>query len=308
MKNHQFRKSLFSLVCCLCFSTLFSQQVPDTSFTYPIKKARYSENKGPIIYIDGAHHNFHTIDGRYQTFANVVAADGYQMKGSNEAFSKEVLSGCRILVISNPLHESNQGNWNLPTPSAFTEAEIKAVKEWVKSGGRLFLIADHMPFGGATYDLGKAFGVEWSNGFAMDNRRRSPEHFTRENGLLLVGPITEGQNEDERIDDVVTFTGSAFQLPKGATPILQLDQHYTLLEPEQAWQFEEDTPFKSGSGWYQAAHLTHGKGKVVVFGEAAMFSAQLGGPNQRPFGMNEPEAKQNPQLLLNIIHWLDEGK
>ena len=48
-----------------------------------------------------------------------------------------------------------------------------------------------------------------------------------------------------------------------------------------------------------------GKGKVVVFGEAAMFSAQLGGPDKIKFGMNNDIAPENFQLLLNIIHWLD---
>jgi hypothetical protein len=49
----------------------------------------------------------------------------------------------------------------------------------------------------------------------------------------------------------------------------------------------------------------YGKGRVVVFGEAAMFTAQVQGPQKRKMGMNLPTAKQNPQLLLNIIHWLD---
>ena len=48
----------------------------------------------------------------------------------------------------------------------------------------------------------------------------------------------------------------------------------------------------------------YGKGRVAVFGEAAMFSAQLAGPERRPVGMNKPEAPQNPQFLLNLIHWL----
>ena len=47
-----------------------------------------------------------------------------------------------------------------------------------------------------------------------------------------------------------------------------------------------------------------GKGRVAIFGEAAMFSAQLAGPQKRPMGMNDPVAKQNPQFLLNIMHWL----
>lgn len=53
------------------------------------------------------------------------------------------------------------------------------------------------------------------------------------------------------------------------------------------------------------AYKKYGKGKVVVFGEAAMFTAQLAGPNKNKTGMNNLVAPENYQLLLNIIHWLD---
>ena len=46
------------------------------------------------------------------------------------------------------------------------------------------------------------------------------------------------------------------------------------------------------------------RGRVAAFGEAAMFSAQLGGPESLPMGMNAPEAGQNAQFLLNVFHWL----
>ena len=45
------------------------------------------------------------------------------------------------------------------------------------------------------------------------------------------------------------------------------------------------------------------KGKIVVLGEAAMMTAQLGGPNKLKFGMNR-EGNDNKQLALNIMHWL----
>ena len=51
--------------------------------------------------------------------------------------------------------------------------------------------------------------------------------------------------------------------------------------------------------------MEYGRGKIVVFGEAALFSAQLQGAEKRKMGMNNPQALQNPQFLLNIIHWLD---
>jgi hypothetical protein len=35
-----------------------------------------------------------------------------------------------------------------------------------------------------------------------------------------------------------------------------------------------------------------------------MFTAQLAGIQRLRVGMNAPEASQNHQLLLNIMHWL----
>jgi hypothetical protein len=42
----------------------------------------------------------------------------------------------------------------------------------------------------------------------------------------------------------------------------------------------------------------------VVNGEAAMFTAQVRGENRRRNGFTSPEAGQNLQYLLNIMHWL----
>lgn len=253
---------------------LLAQQVPDSSFTYPIAKPRYAQGTGPIVCIDAAHQNFHTPDNRFYAFARLLQADGYQVKAFTDNFTPQSLSQCQILVISNPLNSVNAGgNWRLPTPSAFTAEEIQAVKTWVSHGGKLFLIADHMPFAGAAADLGKAFGFEFLNSFAMDNRQRSVERFYK-NKTLQVHPITSG------IDTVVTFTGSAFKIPATAKPVLRLDHTYTVLMPQVAWQFEEDTPFVPGTGLCQLAALDFGKGRVFVSGEAAMFTAQLGGPNR----------------------------
>ncbi len=40
-----------------------------------------------------------------------------------------------------------------------------------------------------------------------------------------------------------------------------------------------------------------------MMGEAAIFTAQVEGPERRPFGMNVP-GLDNRQLALNVIHWL----
>jgi hypothetical protein len=44
----------------------------------------------------------------------------------------------------------------------------------------------------------------------------------------------------------------------------------------------------------------------VVFGEAAMFSAQLVGADHKPMGFNQPEASGNITLLRNMLAWLTE--
>ncbi|HXG65262.1 MAG TPA: hypothetical protein VNO70_09145 [Blastocatellia bacterium] len=50
--------------------------------------------------------------------------------------------------------------------------------------------------------------------------------------------------------------------------------------------------------------MRYGKGRVALFGEAAMVSAQLGGPGRQPMGMNAPVAGQNYRFLFNVPHWL----
>lgn len=292
-------KNMF-LMLFLGFSKVtVAQQVADTSFAYATPQPKYPAGKGSVVWIDEAHANFHTIGGRYAPFAKVLRQDGYQVGANSQLFNLGNLQSCRILVISNALDTSSIRNWDLPNPSAFSTIEIEAVNQWVKNGGRLLLIADHMPFAGAAEALGQSFGVKFLNCFANDNRRRSFERFFRSNGTLLTHPITQN------IDTVVTFTGSAFKIPKGAMPLLAL-KNYTLVMPTVAWQFEENSPYLSSEGYYQGACFLYGKGRVVVMGEAAMFSAQLAGPNRNKVGMNTPEANQNAQFLLNILHWLDE--
>ncbi len=71
-----------------------------------------------------------------------------------------------------------------------------------------------------------------------------------------------------------------------------------------SWAFTETTPRVPAAGFLQGAVLRFGRGHVAVFGEAAMFTAQVSGPQRFPMGMNRPEADQNAQFLLNLMHWL----
>ncbi len=82
-----------------------------------------------------------------------------------------------------------------------------------------------------------------------------------------------------------------------------LNDNFEVKIPETAWEFDKNTTVISGKDLVQGAYMTVGKGRVVIFGEAAMFTAQLQG--KKKMGMNKESADQNVQFLLNVIHWLD---
>lgn len=294
---------LTPILCLSLFSQ--SQQVADTSFKPEIVHPRYALNEGPVILVDEGHHNFHTRDGRYQAFAQLIARDGYRVGSHSGSIRESKLRNCRIFVISNALHAANVSNWSKPVRSAFEPEEIEILRKWVQNGGSLFLVADHMPMAGAAKDLAAAFGFTFYDGFALKTTGQGPSEFSRENLTLLDGPMTTGKFPEEYVDKVLSFTGQAFQIPDDALSVMVLDDSHLMLLPDTAWIFHPSTPSIQVGGWSQGAYKTYGEGKVAVFGEAAMFTAQVVLPQNIKAGMNVAGAEQNFQFLLNIIHWLD---
>jgi hypothetical protein len=281
------------------------QQVADSAYNPVILHPEYAPGKGPVVFIDEGHNNFHTKEGRYMPFTSVLEKDGYVVKPYAGAFTREKLSGIKLLVIANALNAVNTQGWYLPTPSAFSNEEIVAVREWITGGGSLFLIADHMPFAGAAAELAGTFGFSFSNGFAFDTLVQGPSYFTLKEGTMNESIMTRGRDNSESVQSIVTFTGQAFTIPNKAIPILVFGPHWMSFESDTAWVFNEKTRRIPVSGWCQGAFMDFGKGRIAVFGEAAMFTAQLAGPNRNPVGMNSDYAGENYKLLLNIIHWLD---
>jgi len=280
-------------------------QVADTSFRPATGEPMYPPGGGPVVLFDEAHNNFHTMDGRYQTTVRLLRQDGFRVKPLREPSSPEHLAGADLLMIANALADENVREWHLPTPSAFTREEISAVRDWVEKGGALLLIADHMPFPGAAADLAAAFGAHFLNGFATDSTGSAHVFmFRRSQGTLAPHPISDGLRPGERVDSVLSITGQAFSIDPPLKPVLLVPRGTLILMPEEAWVFTSETPVRVGDGLVQGAAGVWGRGKVAFWGEAAMFSAQVSGPEHRPMGMNLPEAGQNPQLLLNLVRWL----
>jgi len=294
-------KYFFTICIALCTLNLTAQVLPDTLFNPQLTNPAFLDKNGPTIHIDAAHNNYHTASERFAPFARVLLNDGYRVSENFDKLLDENLDKIKLLVISNALNKANDGNWSNPCPSAFSDDEINSINSWVKNGGRLMLIADHMPFSGAAQKLAASFGFAMCNCFAMDNRRRNPEIFFRSNATLYENEITNGQSATQKVDSIATFTGSAFTIPPEAIPIIKL-KDYTILTPDQAWRFTDETPFENSEHYFQAAALNYGKGKLILMGEAAMFTAQIAG-NQK-VGMNSESAKNNVRLLRNAIQWL----
>lgn len=295
----RFVASIFVFVMCLA-SVAVAQQSPDPEFNTSVDNPAY-KHEGPRVMFDEAHQNFHTSEGRYKPFVDLLLNDGYRVIRNRQPFSKTTLSSYKILVIANALGAEEDDDEGADK-SAFTEEEIQAVQDWVKGGGALLLIADHAPFGGAAAELAKSFGVEMSKGYAFDPQNSiagAPTQliFSRENKLLANHPITEGRGEKERLNLLRSFTGQSLKGPEGSSAILLLSDTAT-----DRPTFDSQTSV-SAAGRAQAIALKFGKGRVLVQGEAGMLSAQISGSDKRAMGMNVP-GNDDRQYVLNVLHWL----
>jgi hypothetical protein len=289
------------------------QQQGDPAFRVVVTDPAHEPGRGPLVCFDHAHHNFHRLDGRFAAFGELLRADGYRLRPIETPFDRRRLEDCRMLVIANA-QPSDQpwSDYAFPTPSAFGAAEIRIVDRWVRHGGRLLLIADHMPLAGAAASLATVFGVEFNDGFAVEDFRTEaegraaflrPTRFALDEGTLCSHPVTSGRQAAEAVEYVYTFVGQAFQAGPAVTPLLVLPDDFVLLMPRVAWEFTLETPRRSVGGWLQGATLEHGRGRVAVFGEAAMFTAQIASDG-RAMGMNAREADQNPRFVRNLVDWL----
>ena len=287
------------LVLLTC-GVIVAQQQADPEFDISVENPAYKK-EGPRVMFDEAHHNFHTTDGRYKPFFDLLMNDGYRVVRNRQPFAKTMLGSFKVLVIANALGAEEDDDEGADT-SAFTEEEIQAVHDWVKSGGALLLIADHAPFGGAAAALASKFGIDMSKGYTWDPENSvdgSPSHliFSRENKLLTNHPITEGRGENERVNLLRSFTGQSLKGPDESVAILKLSD-----SAKDSPNREAQTS-ATAAGRAQAIALRFGKGRVVVQGEAAMLSAQIMGAEKRPMGMNVP-GYDNKQYALNLMHWL----
>ncbi|MCK0178693.1 hypothetical protein MWU50_05255 [Flavobacteriaceae bacterium S0862] len=303
---------MFRITCLLVIiffissTQLNAQQVIDSSFIYNVTNPVYSLNKGPIIFIDEYHNNDMSIDNRMFPLIKVLKEDGYQVKKLKEPISKSSINKADILVIISALHKSNVDNWKLPTPEAFNDLEIRELLQWIKDGGSLLLVADHMPFPGAIKKLSSNLGVEWFNGFVLDSVNWGMSTFSKRDGTLAKHPLVNGRNKNEKVNWIATYYGSGFKLTDSTiTGLFSFNNKDEVsYQTQEAWKMDSNTPVIPSDVLFQAAVMKRGKGRVALIGEASLFSAQLVGKDKNPVGINFQNNNQNLQFVLNLLHWL----
>jgi hypothetical protein len=320
------RRSQFLYIaaaCALTFSSLLAQQqVNDPAFDPVVAMPAYLHD-GPTVLIDEAHRNFHTAGDRYQTFADLLRADGYIVRPNTKTFDDATpLADARVLVIANA--GMPVGN-DLSIP-AFTDRECDVLHEWVSGGGSILLVSDHAPYGHANASLARRFGVEMGQGWVFV---RAPKggittqlSFSRDAGQIGAHPITTGRNPSESVSHIVAFTGQSLSVPDGAVALMklspdaresptpaELDASDALVRHPSETADSLDAHSTPDAGRAQGIAMTVGKGRLVVLGEAAMLSAQVvvfdtdGHRREMKIGMNVP-GNDDRQFALNVLHWL----
>jgi hypothetical protein len=145
-----------------------------------------------------------------------------------------------------------------------------------------------MPMPGAVEDLAAAFGLLFGNGYVFDESEQSRLTFTPDGGGLADHAITRGRTAAESVDSVHTFTGQGFRSERAIEPLLTLPSGSIMLLPVKAGEFKDTTARIPAAGMLQGAVFRYGEGRVAVFGEAAMFSAQLAVVDGKPLPMGCP--------------------
>lgn len=285
-----------------------AQPRSDPAFDAKVAHRAYLTDS-PSVLFDDAHENTDTSAGRYKPFSDLITSDGYRVVPNVQRFSQSTLKGHQVLVIVNA-----SGPRGRRDAAAFTEAECDAVRDWVKAGGALLVIVDHAPFSSAVAGLLQRFEVDITKGHTIETSHFNKESddqtelvFTRAEGLIGEHPIARGRDESERINKIITFTGTSLKGPKGSVAILKLaDTAKDVLPPDRKPESPDAPPVDhktvSATGRAQGLALNFGKGRVVVLGEAAMLTAQVT-PGGVRFGMNI-SGIDNRQFALNIMHWL----
>jgi hypothetical protein len=252
------------------------------SSVYAGSRSRY--HLGPRVAIDLGHYNDAPADSRFAALGELLTWDGYRVTRSRQRLVPEYLKGFSILLIGNAMPYPAGARRvaeavGLGDLATFSADEVDAVRDWVRAGGSLLLIADAPHSATAAAPLAAALGATLHD---------CPAPVFLSAAVPTEHPIREGRSDGERVGSVATLANGWVEttLPAGrAVPILKL---------------QEDSSCAAGKP--VALALEFGGGRVVAL------AAQLERDEDliRRTGM-DPGRLGNRQFVLNAMHWLSRG-
>jgi len=286
-------------------------QRADMQADMSVSSPKFNPETSPRVSFDSGHGNFHDINTTYAPFARLMKNDGILLCTHVGFFTENTLQDTKLLIIANATPSEDNG---VEASSAFTESEIYILTKWIQDGGSLLLIADHDPFGSAASELAKAFGVGMSSVWTVDSLRFSEAigkttwlEFSEENKGLGRHSILQSEIPESAVRRVITFTGQSLSFDSTWTSILKLSpyarNYYSRSEAKAA--ASDTTTYFPVPGQSQLIAREYGNGRIVIAGDAAMFTAQEVRIFLKSYhaGFNY-EGYENKNLVLNIVRWL----
>ena len=267
-------------------ATPASELTVDDAFDPPIAKPAFAPGRGPALVVDQKHRNVVSLETYFRPFGRFLGKDGYAVRPGTETFTAEGLAPAHVLVIANAqaAEGAEQGS------PAFSDAEVRAVEAWVRKGGGLLLIADRAPFGAPARSLARAFGVTLDDNTIL---RRGTDG--KPDGVLTIDVAADGEKTHPifaGVSRVVYVVGESLAGPG-----------VVLRAPADTYSgpTNEATEGPSAAGKPIILAFSHGKGRVVVIGDAGIASAfgSAGGATHR--GISEAD---NALFIRNVFRWL----
>jgi hypothetical protein len=258
----------------------------DEGFDSPVGTPAFRAGRGPAVVVDEQHRNVVSLRTYFGPVGRFLLKDGYSVAPGARAFSREGLAKARVLVIAN----ARAPEGSPEGASAFSDPEIAAVQAWVAKGGGLLLIADRAPFGGPARALARAFRVSLDDNTIL---RRGDDG--KPDGVLTIDVSADGEKTHPVFAGVSTVVYVVGESLDGPGPILRAPKGtYTGPTSQSA-----DGPSAAGKPIILA--FSHGRGRVVVIGDAGIASAfgSRGGATHR--GISEAD---NALFIRNTLRWL----
>ncbi len=263
-----------------------SELTVDDSFDPAITAPAFPHGTGPVVLVDEKHRDVVSLQTYFRPVGRYLRKDGYVVRPSSESFTAKSLAKARILVIANA--RAPEGSPD--EAPAFSEAEVGAVESWVRRGGGLLLIADRAPFGAPARPLARAFGVTLD-----DNTILRKGYDGKPDGVLTIDVSADGEKSHPIFQGVTRVVYVVGESIDGPGPVLRAPAG-TYSGPTA--QATEGLP---AAGKPVVLAFSHGKGRVVIIGDAGIASAfgSVGGATHR--GISEAD---NARFVRNVFRWL----